>query len=79
LRDITLATQLEIELAQFPVILLEECKFSIEVEPWAIHRLGELLKEFSTLKYSHLRWSLNPDNDLLIEDKNALPWWYKKS
>lgn len=47
----------------------EECRFSIEAEPWAIHRLGELLKEFSTLKYSYLKWSLNSDNDLLIENK----------
>jgi hypothetical protein len=46
-----------------------ECRFSIVVEAWAIHRLGELLKKFSTLKYSYLKWSPNPDNDLLVENK----------
>jgi hypothetical protein len=45
----------------------EHCSFSIEAEAWAIHRLGELLKKFSTLKYSFLKWSLNPDNDLLVD------------
>jgi hypothetical protein len=46
-----------------------ECRLSIMAEPWAIHRLGELLKEYSKLKYVSLVWSLNPDNDLLIENK----------
>jgi hypothetical protein len=49
-----------------------ECHFSIVAEPWAIHRLGELFKKFSTLKYSSLKWSLNPDNDLLGENAKAV-------
>jgi hypothetical protein len=46
----------------------EECRFSIKAEAWAVHRFGELLKNFSTLKYSFLRWSLDPDNDLLVKN-----------
>ena len=44
-----------------------ECRFSIMVEPWAIHRLGELVLKFSDSKYFALKWSLNPDNDELVE------------
>jgi hypothetical protein len=39
------------------------------VEPWKIHSFGELLKEFFKLEYSMLNWSLNPDDDLLKENK----------
>jgi hypothetical protein len=44
-----------------------ECRFSIMAEPWAIHRLGELLLKFSDSKYCALNWSLNSDNDMLEE------------
>jgi hypothetical protein len=47
----------------------EECRFSIKAEAWAFHRLGEQIIEFSKLKYSLLKWSLNPDNDILLENK----------
>jgi hypothetical protein len=48
-----------------------ECRFSIVAEAWAIHRLGELLKKFSTLKYKSLKWSANSeDDDLLVENDN---------
>jgi hypothetical protein len=49
----------------------QECLFSIRVEPWAIHRLGELLKKYSTAKYSFLKWSLNADEDLLVENEQS--------
>lgn len=45
----------------------DERRFLIPVEPAAIHRLGELVLEFSRPKYRLLRWSLNPDNDALVE------------
>jgi len=44
----------------------ESCRFSIKAEPWAIHRLGELMKRFSTLRYGTLKWSLKPENDALL-------------
>jgi|GEM_PF-831694 hypothetical protein len=47
----------------------EECHFSIIAEPWAIHRLGVLLVEFSKLKHSVLKWSLNPDDNALLENE----------
>jgi hypothetical protein len=42
-----------------------ECRFSILAEPWAIHRLGELVLRFSDYKYRALHWSLDSDNDAL--------------
>ena len=50
----------------------EERCISFTVEPSAIHRLGELLLEFSkwerhSFKYHILRWSPNPNNDELVE------------
>jgi hypothetical protein len=43
-----------------------ECRFSIVAEAWALHRLGELLKKFSTLKYSYLKWSPKSEEDDLL-------------
>jgi hypothetical protein len=43
----------------------EECRFSIKAEAWAIHRLAELLKNFSKMECSFLKWSLDPENDIL--------------
>ena len=52
-----------------------ECRFSIMAEPWAIHRLGELILRFSDSKYCALKWSLNADNDELMEWEPLDPWW----
>ncbi len=55
-----------------------ECRFSIMAEPWAIHRLGELVLKFSDSKYCALRWSLNSDDDELVEWEplpEGEPWW----
>jgi len=45
----------------------DEYRILILAEPSAIHRLGELLVEFSKPKYRLLKWSLSPDNDVLVE------------
>jgi hypothetical protein len=57
-----------------------ECSFSIMAEPWAIHRLGELTLRFSDRKYRALNWSLNADEDVLVEwdplpKGGGEPWW----
>ena len=52
-----------------------ECRFSIMAEPWAIHRLGELILRFSDSKYCALKWSLNSDDDELVEWEPLEPWW----
>ncbi len=41
------------------------CRFSIEVEPYAINRLGRLLVEFSKLKHNVLEWSVTGEDDAL--------------
>ena len=75
-RDIFAPSHLSIDLAKSQTHneLGGEVLVSFEVEPSAIHQLGELLIKYSekhrhtgSSKYRILRWSPNPDNDALIE------------
>jgi hypothetical protein len=49
-----------------------ECRFSIEAEPSAINRLGELLLIFSELKHHSMDWSLAGDCDSLVENEDEI-------
>jgi hypothetical protein len=42
------------------------CHFSIETEPWGFHRLGKSILKFAELKHTTLTWSLNSDDDELL-------------
>ena len=44
------------------------CRFSIQAEPAAINRLGELLVRFAELRHLELRWTLRPDECGLFQE-----------
>ena len=56
-----------------------QCRISFTTTPSEIHRLGELLLGFSKPKYRGLKWSLEGDNDALMEwDHTESPSKYKE-
>ncbi len=46
------------------------CRFSIQTEPSALNRLGELLLEFAKLKHHELNWTLSGEGDSLVEKQS---------
>ena len=44
------------------------CRFSIQAEPAAINRLGDLLTEFAGLKHHELIWTVSGKGDALVEN-----------